>query len=413
NKEVQHGERHKVPFWQKTLLYTRMINSFFRAPKDMKKLETAFVDVQAYFKEHYSEHLSIRELLALFQEIEERVLNHWYVTLHNDLYAFVWTGILKRRLAGKGVDVTKYISGITSLESLKPLKLLLELSEKYGGDADILANAEVQAYLETYGDRSPCELKLEVMTYREAPTVLADQMRVYAADKAKLKDMIRNLQPQAAEKIGFAAKRAKMGIENREISRLNRSRIYGMVRRIFLRIGKILYREGRIDAPLDVFYLEMAELESPVDLKQKIAERKAAYAVYETLPAHTRLVFRGDTLIDEKTAKNWTGSFEGIGTSAGSITAEAVVLASPNEKVNVRGKIIVTKTTDPGWVFLLTMAGGIIAEKGSLLSHTAIVSREIGIPAVVAVDNATAVIKTGDIIKIDGDTGRVQIVRAR
>ncbi len=63
--------------------------------------------------------------------------------------------------------------------------------------------------------------------------------------------------------------------------------------------------------------------------------------------------------------------------------------------------------TDPGWVFLLAGASGIIAEKGSLLSHTAIISRELGKPAVVDVNNATKILKTGDFVKIDGDAGRI------
>ena len=95
----------------------------------------------------------------------------------------------------------------------------------------------------------------------------------------------------------------------------------------------------------------------------------------------------------------------------GSVTAEAAVLTHPGEKTDVRGKIIVTATTDPGWVFLLSMAAGIIAEKGSLLSHTAIISRELKIPAVVAVHNAASIIKSGDLVHIDGETGLVNIVR--
>jgi len=160
-----------------------------------------------------------------------------------------------------------------------------------------------------------------------------------------------------------------------------------------------------------VFYLEIDEIRS--GNFSNIAQRKADYQAYETMPAHSRLMLRDGEVIDEAMAANiWSGEFTGIGTSTGSITAEAVVLESPNNSIDVKGKIIVTQTTDPGWVFLLTMAGGIVAEKGSLLSHTAIVSRELGIPAVVAVEHATSVIKTGDIIEINGETGRIQVVRS-
>lgn len=64
--------------------------------------------------------------------------------------------------------------------------------------------------------------------------------------------------------------------------------------------------------------------------------------------------------------------------------------------------------TDPGWVYLLTQAKGIIAEKGSLLSHTAIISRELGIPSVVNVSQATSQFQTGDWVTIDGQTGIIR-----
>lgn len=412
---VYLGKRHNFTLWQKIKMYTNLLKNCLRIPRDMKLLNGDFLTVKKYFDDNYRETLSVTELLTLFHEIERRLLDKWHTTLANDLYAFIWTGLLKLRLKKKGVDVTGYISGITSLESIKPVQALLDIAQKYGDDTNLLSNRTVCEYIQMYGDRSPCELKLEVMTYREDPSMLVQKIQEYAKDKTKLKDMIKNLQNRgpAPLKNTFALKRARLGIQNREISRLNRSRIYGMVRRIFISIGKHLHQDGYINEPFDVFYLEIGEIieNDTNSFRKKIADRKAEYTEYEKLLPRSRLVFRGDKLVDEKTPSKWTGGFTGTGVSPGIITAEAVVLESPDEKSYVNGKIIVTQTTDPGWVFLLTMAGGIIAEKGSLLSHTAIVSRELKIPAVVAVENAVSVIKTGDIVKIDGDTGRVEIVR--
>ena len=81
-----------------------------------------------------------------------------------------------------------------------------------------------------------------------------------------------------------------------------------------------------------------------------------------------------------------------------------------NEKYDVKDKILITKMTDPGWVFLLATSKGVISEKGSLLSHTAIISREIGIPSIVGVENATSIIKTGDLIKMDANSGIIEII---
>ena len=67
--------------------------------------------------------------------------------------------------------------------------------------------------------------------------------------------------------------------------------------------------------------------------------------------------------------------------------------------------------TDPGWVFLLASAKGVISEKGSLLSHTAIISRELGIPSVVGVKDLMLTVKDGDYIRMNGDTGKIDIIR--
>ena len=416
NSEVYLGKRHDFTVWQKLKLYGNIAKTALHVTRSMERLNQDFLTVQAYFEEEYRSSLSVSELFDLFHEIERRVLDKWYITIANDMYTFLWTGLVKRGLRKKGVDVAQHIAGIASLESLKPIKALLAIAQEHGNDADLMDSAEVQEYIRIYGDRCPCELKLETMTYREDPSLLEQRIREYASDKIKLDAMIKNLKDRETAPIRntFALKRMRIGIQNREISRLNRSRIYGMVRRIFITVGQQLHRDGYIDEPLDVFYLEIREIQKvdTVAFRGLVASRKAEYAEYEQLPAHTRLVFRGDTLVDENVPTKWSGGYSGVGVSEGHVTAEAVVLESPDEKAEVKGKIVVTKTTDPGWVFLLAMASGIVAEKGSLLSHTAIVARELKIPAVVAVESATSVIKTGDIVSLDGDTGRVEIVRA-
>ena len=63
--------------------------------------------------------------------------------------------------------------------------------------------------------------------------------------------------------------------------------------------------------------------------------------------------------------------------------------------------------TDPGWVFLMVSAAGLVVEKGSLLSHTAIIGRELGVPTVVGVEGATDLIRNGQLIQVNGQTGEI------
>jgi len=67
--------------------------------------------------------------------------------------------------------------------------------------------------------------------------------------------------------------------------------------------------------------------------------------------------------------------------------------------------------TDPGWIMLFPAATGVLVEYGSLLSHAAIVVREMGIPAVVSVKNLLSTVKTGDLLELDGEKGVVKIIK--
>jgi pyruvate,water dikinase len=86
-----------------------------------------------------------------------------------------------------------------------------------------------------------------------------------------------------------------------------------------------------------------------------------------------------------------------------------VVATSFDANLDVRGKILVVHHIDPGWTLLFTQAAGIIAEKGNALSHAAIIAREIGIPAIVAVAGATRELKTGDRVSMNGITGSINL----
>ena len=97
--------------------------------------------------------------------------------------------------------------------------------------------------------------------------------------------------------------------------------------------------------------------------------------------------------------------------SSGIVEGEVLVVNNINDIGDVKDKILITKMTDPGWVFLLATAKGVITEKGSLLSHTAIISRELKIPAIVGVPNLLKTIKSKDIIKMDATTGEIIIIK--
>jgi pyruvate,water dikinase len=103
---------------------------------------------------------------------------------------------------------------------------------------------------------------------------------------------------------------------------------------------------------------------------------------------------------------------KGIGCCPGRITARVRVVHDPHTVSSMEGDILVTASTDPGWVTLFPSASAILVERGSLLSHSAIVSREMGKPCIVGITGLLEQLKTGDMVEMDGGTGEIKIISA-
>ena len=99
---------------------------------------------------------------------------------------------------------------------------------------------------------------------------------------------------------------------------------------------------------------------------------------------------------------------KGTGCCPGVVRARARVIADPRSAVIEPGEILVAKRTDPGWIMLFPSAAGLLVEHGSLLSHSAIVAREMGIPAIVAISGVTDWVQSGEWLEMDGSTGVVR-----
>ena len=418
----------KLSLFTKIKIYYNTFKELKNVSRNMNKLNDKFIDINNYFYTHFNDKLTNKQIIKLYSLIKDELLSCWDITLVNDLYSFIFTGLLKKRLNRKKYNEEKindYISGITNIESLKPIKNLIELAYK----KDKLSKSEYKMlydnYILEYGDRSLEELKLESETFRTNHKLLDKKIKEYRKDKKKLFTIYNNLIKEKELIIKediitkFIAKRAMRGIKNREISRLNRSRIYGMVRSMFLGISKNLVKEKKLRKKEDIFYLTIEEVFNykKYNLKKIVSMRKKDYKMYQVLPGYSRLIFTNKEFdkrhkkinnIVKDIDKN---ILEGIATSNGKVEGEALVIEDVNGKYDVKDKILITKMTDPGWVFLLINAKGVIAEKGSVLSHTAIISREIKIPSIVGVEDATTIIKTGDYIKMDANKGIIKILK--
>ena len=434
NKAYDEKQDMKVSIAERLRIDKRIISAFRNSPKEMEKLNEEFIRINDDFYKSYHDGMSNDELISQYRIIEKKLLACWDITLINDLYTFVYTGLLKHRLRKKYKDAddktNEFLSGITNIESLKPVRAMIDLAYSRKSLTDDEFDNRVSEYIRLYGDRNLEELKLESPTFRTDPTLLIKKLDEYCEDEAKLeeihdsimRDDKRDMSGESRRVRKLAAK-CSVGISNREISRLNRSRIYGMVREIVISLGKNFCKDGLLESEKDIFYLTYDEMftmaKEPFDAKDRIKQRKNEYRMYKCLPAFSRIVFEKTEFSKHHVSVNshrmaeQTGVMQGVPCSGGISEGEALVVEDISMLEDSKDKILVTKMTDPGWVFYLASAKGVISQKGSILSHTAIISREIGIPSIVGVANVMNRINTGDIVRMDGSSGRGEIIRRK
>ena len=434
NKTYDKKQDMKVSLAERMRINHRIISSFRNSPKEMEKLNETFIRINEDFYKSYHDGMSNEELISQFRIIEKKLFACWDITLINDLYTFVHTGLLKHFLAKKYDDAddktNEFLSGITNIESLKPVRAMIDLAYSKKDLSEEEYNVRMNEYIKLYGDRNLEELKLESPTFRTNPELLAKKISEYCEDSAKLEEIHKSIMSDEkrdmkgeSRVVRKLAAKCATGIANREFSRLNRSRIFGMVREIVRSLGKNFCRDGYIENEKDIFYLTYDEMfkmvNEPFDARERISQRRNEYRMYKCLPAFTRLVFEKEEFskhhvnVNSHKMISESGVMQGVPCSGGVSEGEALVIEDISMLENSKDRILVTKMTDPGWVFYLASAKGVISQKGSILSHTAIISREIGIPSIVGVADVMTRINTGDIVRMDGSSGRVEIVRRK
>jgi pyruvate,water dikinase len=176
------------------------------------------------------------------------------------------------------------------------------------------------------------------------------------------------------------------------------------------RLGALLADGGVLAEPGDVFFLTDAELRAPD------AGRAAATLVPARRSAY--LARQGQRLPDawcgvpEPIAVVTEGSGPGapVGAGGGVVEGRARVITDPEKTELDEGDLLVCEATDPSWISLFVVAAGVVTDLGGMLSHGAIVARELGIPCVVGTRTASRAIRDGQRIRVDGERGVVELL---
>ena len=488
NEEISFSKK-KPSFFLKCRIALLFCYYFFVSQRKMKELDRFFQERYASYSKRVDEEEDAQALYRIFLEMKEDLLREWDITLINDMVSFISTHLYGKKTA-------------FSLETMKPVRALSALKTvagKYGLDSEEYRR-EKKSYISAYGDRIVGELKLETRTYRTNEELLdrwiLDSLETETAERYELSEAKHSLQKAYGKKGSFETdsveidcsekdceetsrmekasgpkqrksflyRLAESSCNNREISRLHRTRCFGLMRRIVDKIGEKIIG-------FDVYYLSLDELKELLfagkDFSLKIAREKELRKAYERLPVLSRVKLLGkvdrDPLAGEIRGLNYKfvkgkGSreeksgksedifslestnlerkeegeahdrkagreemdstprvFFGRGVSKGIFRGEILKINSLQEvrAMDAKGKILLSYSTDPGWFPYLNMAGGLITERGSLLSHSAILARELEKPAVVNIPKIMEELQSGDIVEIDGDLGICSVIKQK
>jgi phosphohistidine swiveling domain-containing protein len=303
------------------------------------------------------------------------------------------------------------------------------------------AQTAIASFLEKYGMRGVGEIDLGRPRWREDPTPLVQALQNYLQiqDAGQAPDAVFSRGAQAAEAAvdrlveglratrrgwfkawlaRWAARRMRALAGLRESPKFWAIRNMGLVRAALLDSGGALVDAGVLARPDDLFFLRLAELRALAageerDWAALVAERRMGYDREMRRSQVPRLLLSdGQAFYEGMVAPARTGVLAGSPVSPGVVEGLVRVVHDPHDAPLAPGDILVCPATDPAWTPLFLVAGGLVMEVGGLMTHGSVVAREYGIPAVVAVSQATTRLRTGQRVRVDGTAGQVVILDA-
>ncbi|WP_375444333.1 PEP/pyruvate-binding domain-containing protein [uncultured Fibrella sp.] len=437
---------------------SRLLWAFSQAEKRIPAFLSLFKNhFQTFYSQDFAA-LTNNELLAQKSLLDSVLLENWSTPIINDFYVMMTNGQVIRKLQKVGVAapdefLSRYLSGDKQIESTQPVRAMFQLAAQVrtqpelralilSGPPDLSGQVRsrfprfyqaVSQFIDQYGDRTVGELKLETITMRLDPAVFYQYLRNYlTADSLpnSLADTTTALHTEAAtelthllasrspffrrtvwQKLG----RLQQAIRYREALRLERTRLFGMYRALYIEAGHKLQRAGALLDYRDIFFLTESEITlalrptSPTMLTELVASRQREFAAYRSDHVPSRLVVPSPPTPETASPTSQPDMLHGTGCVPGEITGEIIVITDPRDKLDVTGKIVCALRTDPGWAVLFPACRAVLIEKGSSLSHSVILLRELGIPTIINVPGVTSLLQSGQTVTMNGRSGDIKL----
>ncbi len=279
-------------------------------------------------------------------------------------------------------------------------------------------------WLESYGYLSEKITDLSFPRWNEDPSKVRALFAQFVLDedRSKIETTLEMRSLKSTKKWQVKKVQKRLNLKGK-VSQVN-SQLLAHLRWSFLALENILLTAEVLAESEDIFFMKRSEIRRLVENTDLKLQRKLPHLIRQRriqLEEHARLntipnIIYGNpnNTIESRelsTSLKPTKQLQGIGASPGQVTGRVKIIKNIQSIRNIdRDTILVISYTDSRWSFLLSRAGGIIAEVGGRLSHGAIVAREYHIPAVTAVTDATQLLRDNQRVKIDGETGLVEIL---
>jgi len=309
-----------------------------------------------------------------------------------------------------------------------------DISKRDGGK---LVCDSIKGYLAKYGMRCSGDIDITVPRWSENPTdlipMILSNIKNFEPNAAKLKLEQGKVQSEKrieelvskVEKLPRGSKKAKKirrmaslirnYIGFREYPKYSYMKRYLIYKEAMLKEAENLLESGVINELEDIYYLYFDELRAAINGKKLdysiITKRKKDYEHFEKLTPPRVMTSDGEIITGEYETDNLPeNALPGLPVSAGVVEGRARIVKSIQDASFSEGDILVAEFTDPSWTPAFVSIKGLITEVGGLATHGAIIAREYGLPAVVSVRDATKLIKEGQLIRLNGNEGYVEIL---
>ena len=320
---------------------------------------------------------------------------------------------------------------VTTEMNLELLRIARRLDRS--GEQPSPEHPEIRKFLNKYGHRTYLEVDPGVARWKEDPEYIINSIQSHISNKSygeriekfyqgkkEAEETIQDIATRLKEK---GARRDAGKVEKllkdyrelfgvRELPKYVMSKGVSIFREMLLEIGEELVAEERLDDKEDIFFLGLEDIKSGEELQQSAIKNRETYRKEMKRSSIPRVVTStGETIFSARGSNKGNG-YDGIPVSPGIHEGRVKVLENPENGNRLkRGDILVTKATSPAWTPLFLKIGGLITEMGGPMSHGSVVAREYGIPAIAGIREATTRFKDGQLIRLNGETGKIKIIK--